>query len=163
MIPAQFQKSLARAREEAMKRTLSLLMGTLFGVTTGEFERAGGLVGIETCQGPFNSSGHLSLLLHALRTYVFTQTPSLKPTKLTMVLNQSPPRSDSMFSVSKASLAFPPADVCVACLEAPPNVRLLPCGHQVSCNTCWSASERAGLPRRCFLCRTLVTTCNVVR
>lgn len=63
-----------------------------------------------------------------------------------------------MFSVSKKAKAFPATDVCVACLECPPDTRLLPCGHVVTCSRCLDNAARAGLQRRCFLCRQVVTS-----
>lgn len=65
--------------------------------------------------------------------------------------------SDAIFNVSKKGAEFPAADVCVACLDAPPNMRLHPCGHAATCEACWNNAQQAGLQRRCFLCRQIVS------
>ena len=65
--------------------------------------------------------------------------------------------TDAMFAVSKKENSFPAADVCVACLDSPPDVRLLPCGHMCTCSGCWQTAMLAGLQRRCFFCRQPVT------
>ena len=51
--------------------------------------------------------------------------------------------ADSLFAVSKQPRWFPPADSCVACLDCSANVRMLPCGHQAVCMSCWDASLRS--------------------
>lgn len=44
---------------------------------------------------------------------------------------------------------------CVVCLERPPQVALLTCGHVCVCETC-SAAVQAARPARCPVCRLLV-------
>ena len=58
--------------------------------------------------------------------------------------------------VSAAAIDFAATAQCVACLDAPPQIRARPCGHASSCIRCWGEARTAGLANRCFLCRAAI-------
>ena len=64
--------------------------------------------------------------------------------------------------LSAAPIDFVATESCVACLDAPPQMRARPCGHASCCRRCWGEAKAAGLASRCFLCRAVVSSTEEV-
>ena len=48
-----------------------------------------------------------------------------------------------------------PVDECMICLENTPEVTLIPCGHKISCRTCYEIYRHKN--NSCFLCRIQIS------